>query len=309
MFSMNRRTFFGTHIEHKFNEKVSLGATYLRLSETPLTIKSSYNEESVNNTMVGLNFNYNSDAPFLTRWVNKLPNIDTDVPSNISFKSEFAYLIPGSSKADKMNGEATSYIDDFEGTRNNIDISSPNSWHLSSAPVGFGAELSGLATGYRRSKLSWYSIDQVFHSSARRPSGINENDVSTNRTRRIYKKELFPTMDIAVGENLTINTLDLTYYPKERGPYNYNPDYLPTSSFQNPQNHWGGIMRAISTSNFERSNIEYLEFWMMDPFTGNPNDVIDSNNVGELNLNFGYISEDILQDGLNKKCLTMKLLQ
>ncbi len=300
MMSMNRRTFFGAHVEHTFNKDVSLGATFLRLSETPLTIKSSYGQESVNNTMLGLNFNYNSEAPFLTRWVNKLPNIDTDVPSNISFKTELAYLIPGNSKVDQMNGEATSYVDDFEATRTNIDISSANSWFLSSVPIGFGADQTDLSSGYKRSKLSWYNIDQVFHSSSRRPDGVTENDVSSNRTRRIYKEELFPTMDVANGENLTINTLDLTYYPKERGPYNFNPQYLASNSFANPQDHWGGIMRAISTSNFERSNIEYVEFWMLDPFTGNPNDVADMTNVGELNLNLGYISEDILQDGLKQ---------
>lgn len=199
-----------------------------------------------------------------------------------------------------MNGEATSYIDDFEAARSNIDISSANSWYLSSVPVGFGADQTDLSSGYKRSKLSWYNIDQIFHSSTRRPNGISENDVSSNRTRRIYKQELFPTLDIATGENLTISTLDLTYYPKERGPYNFNPQFLNTNSFQNPQDHWGGIMRAVTSSNFERSNIEYLEFWLLDPYTGNTNDTADANNIGELNLNFGYISEDILQDGLKQ---------
>ncbi len=300
MMGMNRRTFFGTHIEHTFNKKASLGATFLRLSEAPLTIKSAYGQESVNNTMVGLNFNYNSDAPFLTRWVNKLPNIDTDAPSSISFKGEFAYLIPGNSKVDQMNGEATSYIDDFEASKSNIDITSANSWYLASVPVGYGAEATDLSSGYKRSKLSWYNIDQVFYTSSRRPNGINENDVSSNRTRRIQKRELFPTMDIAAGEVLSLNSLDLTYYPRERGPYNFNPDFLATNSFSTPQNHWGGIMRAISSTNFERANIEFLEFWLMDPYTGNPNDAAEVSNTGKLMLNFGYISEDILQDGLKQ---------
>lgn len=300
MSNMNRRTFFGTHIEHTFNEKATLGATYLRLSESPMTIKSTYGEESVNNTMIGLNFNYNSEAPFLTRWVNKLPNIDTDVPSSVSLKGEFAYLIPGNSKLDQMNNEATSYVDDFEATQTNIDISSPNSWFLSSVPVGFGADQTDLSSGFKRSKLSWYTIDQVFHSSSRRPDGVNENDVSSNRTRRIFKEELFPTMDIATGERLTINTFDMTYYPKERGPYNFNPQFLANNSFNNPEDHWGGIMRSISSTNFEQSNIEYLEFWLMDPYTGNNGDTSNINNIGELNLNFGYISEDVLQDGLKQ---------
>ena len=299
-FAQKQRTFFGTHIEHKFSENFVLGGTYLRLSERPMTVKSNFNDESVNNTIVGLNANFSSEAPFLTRLVNKLPNIDTDVPSTISFKGEFAYLMPGASKIDQLNGEATSYIDDFEGTSTNMDISAPNSWFLSSVPVGYGEMNTDVSSGYRRAKLSWYKIDQVFYSPSRRPNGINESDLSSNRTRRIYKEELFPSMDIAAGELLTLNTLDLTYYPKERGPYNYNPQFVATNELPNPQNNWAGIMRSIQSTNFEQSNVEYVEFWMMDPYTGNPGDTFNPSNQGEVYLNFGYISEDILQDGMKQ---------
>ncbi len=300
MFQQKQRTFFGAHIEHKFSDNFVLGATYLRLSEQPMTVKSNYGDESVNNTIYGLNANFNSEAPFLTRWVNKLPNVDTDAPSSISFKGEFAYLKPDASKLDRLNGEATSYIDNFEGTQTSIDVSAPNSWHLASVPVGFGADRTDLSSGYRRGKLSWYKIDPIFYSPSRRPGGITDNDISSNRTRRIAKEEIFPTMDVANGELLTITPLDLTYDPKERGPYNFNPEYINSGGFNNPQNNWGGIMRAINSTNFEQANVEYVEFWMMDPYTGNTGDVADVNNAGHLHLNFGYISEDILQDGLKQ---------
>lgn len=300
MFQQQQRTFFGLNLEHKVSEKLVLGATYLRLSEQPMTVKSNYGDESVNNTIYGFNANYNSEAPFLTRWVNKLPNVDTDAPSFISFKGEFAYLKPDASKMDRLNGEATSYIDNFEGTQTNIDVSAPTAWYLSSVPVGFGAEKTDVSSGYQRGKLSWYKIDPIFYSSSRRPNGITENDVSSNRTRRIAKEEIFPTMDVANGELLTITPLDLTFDPKDRGPYNYNPDFLKPNGFTNPQNNWGGIMRAVNSTNFEQANVEYVEFWMMDPYTGNAGDVANVTNAGKLHLNFGYISEDILQDGLKQ---------
>lgn len=295
-----QRTFFGLDLEHRFSEKFTLGATYLRLSEQPLTAKSNYGEESVNNTIYGLNANYNSEAPFLTRWVNKLPNVDTDAASTISFKGEFAYLQPGASKMDQLNGEATSYIDNFEATQTNIDITAPSSWHLSSVPVGYGSEATDLSSGYRRAKMSWYKIDPVFYSQSRRPDNITERELSSNRTRRIFKEELFPSIDIANGELLTVNTLDLTYYPKERGPYNFNPQFLVNNELPNPQNNWAGIMRSLASTNFEQVNVEYVEFWLMDPYTGNPGDHIEIANQGKLHLNFGYISEDILQDGLKQ---------
>src|SRR5690606_10902509 len=164
--------------------KLILGATYLRLSEQPLTVKSNYGDESVNNAIYGFNFNYSTDAPFLTRWVNKLPNIDTDVMSTLTFKGEFAYLKPGASKLDQINGEATSYIENFEGTQSNIDVLNPTMWFMSSVPVGFGDNFTDLQSGYRRAKISWYNIDQIFYSPYRRPNEITDGMLSSNKTRR-----------------------------------------------------------------------------------------------------------------------------
>ena len=300
MMSLQRKNFYGFHVDHMFNEDFVVGATYLTLSETPQTIKSTYDSPSVNNSIFGFNANFSKETPFLTRWVNKLPNIDTDVPSRVTLKGEFAYLKPGASKIDQMNNEATVHIDNFESTQSNIDLLGPNSWKLSSVPVGFGEQYTDIQSGFRRAKLSWYTIDQVFYSQSLRPDGITDNDVSSNKTRRIHKSELFPNMDIAQGELQVLYTLDLSYYPKDRGPYNYNPGFLANNSLPNPQDNWGGIMRNVVTTNFENANIEYIEFWMMDPYTGNPGDITDPSNPGKLVFNLGYISEDILQDGFKQ---------
>lgn len=297
VFGQQTKRFFGLNVDHKFSDKFMLGATYLRMSEKPMTQKSSYGEESVNNTIMGLNANFSTEVPFFTRLVNKLPNIDTDAESSISFRGEFAYLKPGASKADQFNGEATSYIDDFEGTQSNIDIRSPQSWYLASTPVGFGEEANDLSYGYKRAKMSWYTIDPVFFASTRRPGGISEQDLSSNRTRRIFSEELFPSKDIAYGESRVINTLDLTFYPTERGPYNYNPELAAVPKSKTPEQNWGGIMRALNATNFEQSNVEFIEFWVMDPYTGNPGDAIAEGNTGQLRFNLGFISEDILKDG------------
>ena len=61
---------------------------------------------------------------------------------------------------------------------------------------------------------------------------------------------------------------------------------------ENPRKRWAGIQRQLTTTDFEDANIEYIEFWMMDPF------VEDSTNPGgDLYFNLGDISEDILKDG------------
>lgn len=299
VFGQQTKRFYGLNVEHKFNDKFLVGATFLKMTERPFTQKADYNQESVNNTIVGLNTNFSTEVPFFTRLVNKLPNIETEVPSNLSFRGEFAYLFPNAPKTADFNGEPTSYIDDFEGSQSNIDLKSPLSWSIASTPIGFGGEFNegDLNYGYKRAKLSWYNIDPVFYVD--KPAGINDNDISSNRTRRIFSQELFPNIDIPQGQSNVINTLDLTYYPRERGPYNYNPAAATNNQFPalDAPNNWGGIMRAINTTNFEQSNVEYVQFWMMDPYTGNVGDATNTSNTGTLTLNLGEISEDVLKDG------------
>ena len=305
VFGQQTRRFAGFNVEHKFSEKFLVGATMLNMSERPFTQKSNYGQESVNNTIFGLNTNFSTEVPFFTRLVNKLPNLDTDVPSNFSFRGEIAYLKPGASKADQFNGEATTYVDDFEGSQTNIDMRGAQAWALASVPNRIAPDAmdddpnptDDIETGYKRAKISWYSIDPTFFTS-QRPSGISNEDLSTNRTRRIYFSELYPVTDVTPGQTTVVNTLDLTYYPQERGPYNYNPVAAATNGFTETQavNNWGGIMRAINSTNFEQSNVEYIQFWLLDPYSGNPGDIMDPDNTGTLEINLGEISEDILKD-------------
>lgn len=299
VFGQQTRRFYGVNVEHKFNDKFTLGGTFLKLTERPFTQKADFGQESVNNTIVGINGNFSTEVPFFTRMVNKLPNVKTEVPSNLSFRGEFAYLFPNAPKAANFNGEPTSYIDDFEGSQSNIDLKSPQSWYLASAPIGFGGEFTenDLKYGEKRARLNWYSIDPIFYTET--PSGLDNNDISSNKTRRIFSQELYPNVDIAQGNSNVISTLDLTYYPRERGPYNFNPVAAATNGFTplDAVNNWGGIMRAINTTNFEQSNVEYIQFWMMDPYYGNVGDAANTTNTGTLTFNLGEISEDILKDG------------
>ncbi len=302
-FGQQTRRFMGFTIDHKFTEKFTLGATFLKMTERPLTQKSSFGQESVNNTIYGLNTNFSTEVPFFTRMVNKLPFMDTDVPSNISFRGEVAFLKPDTPKADQFEGEATIYVDDFEASQTNVDLRSPLSWALSSTPLvdsdvtenetaspyNFGGNLTTLEYGSKRAKMSWYTIDPVIYT---RPNGITTDDISLNKTRRVFINELFPSTDIAPGQIQIINTLDLTYYPSERGPYNNNADFAAI-----PKENFGGITRALNSTNFEQANVEFVQFWVMDPYVGHGALPENSTNTGKVYFNLGSISEDILKDG------------
>ena len=297
VFGQQSKRFTGFNIEHKFNENFVLGATLLNLNERPITQKANYGSESINNTIFGFNGNYATKVPFLTRLANKLPNIDTDVESNLSLRGEFAYLAPGAPNDTELDGEATSYIDDFEGTQNSIDLTSQQSWFLSSRPVDLDGDglpdyedSEIIENGFNRAMLNWYVIDPIFYTS-QRPDGVTDDDLSDLYTSRVFINELFPEQDIVQGQNSVLYTLDLAYYPNERGPYNFDPN-TADGIIDDPSQAWAGIMRQITSTDFEQQNVEYIDFWLQDPFQGNPN-----NPGGKLVFNLGNISEDIIRDG------------
>lgn len=292
-FNQQTKRFTGINVEHQFSEDFIIGGTFLNLKERPITQKSNFNTEPINNTIIGANILYNTEVPFLTRLANKLPNIDTDVISNLSVRGEAAYLFPGSPDADNFNGRPAAYIDDFEGSQTSIDILSPLSWNLASTPVAFqgaGSPANPLAFNFSRGRLAWYTIDPIFYGN-QRPDEITDADVSDYRTRRVFIDEIFPQVDIQQGQTQVINTLDLAFYPDERGSYNYNPAAAGSNILPDPASSWGGITRAFQSTDFESTNVEYIQFWVMDPFPFEP-----TNNGGTISLNLGSISEDILKD-------------
>ncbi len=288
VFGQQTRRFTGVNVEHRINENFVLGGTLLNLNERPLTQKSNFGVEPVNNTIYGFNGNFSTEVPFLTRLANKLPNIDTDVPSNISIRGEVAVLKPNSPKNADFQGETTTYLDDFEGAQALIDIRSSLGWSLASPPVGVPQSDNDIEIGFERAKMSWYTIDPIFYTN-QRPDGVTDNDISLNTTRRVFIDEVFPQVDIAQGQTTVQGTLDIAYYPTQKGPYNADPNFGI-----NPENNWAGIMRSLSSTNFEQSNVEFVQFWVLDPYVDGQT---TGANSGELVLNLGNISEDILKDG------------
>ena len=294
-FGQQNKRFSGFDITHQFNEKVAIGGTLINLSENPLTQKANYGTEPVNNTMIGFNTNFSTEIPFLTRLINKLPTIETTAPSRISFRGEIASLIAGDPRNTKLEGETNVYLDDFEGAQTNIDVKGAFAWRLASVPFeGFGGSDAGqddLAAGYNRAKIAWYTVDPIFYAVQSRPAGISNSDISLNTTRGIFIKEIFPEQDLVQGQPTRQPTLDLAYFPEEKGPYNNQENNLFANQ---PEQNWGGIMRSINATNFEQSNVEFIEFWVLDTFNE-----LESNDdeLGELVFHLGNISEDILRDG------------
>ncbi|MGY6563013.1 MAG: T9SS outer membrane translocon Sov/SprA [Luteibaculaceae bacterium] len=307
MFNIILKRMMGARFDYTVNPQLNIGATILNLSERPLTQIVNFGDEPVNNTIWGLDFNYSAEAPYLTKLVNKLPGISTKEKSNITVSGEFAHLIPGHSRAVGRNGNA--YIDDFEGSLTTIDLRQINGWHLASTPqhqpdLFPEAALDSTFAGFNRARLAWYIIDPLFWDNNNlTPGNITSAMQSDHRTRRILEQEVFPNRQLPTGVPPNIATLDLAFYPNERGMYNYNAEpttfaagLTPEGLLANPRSRWGGIMRALNTTDFEVANVEYIQFWVMDPYNEDA-DPTNSIQAGDLYINLGSVSEDVLKDG------------
>ena len=298
LYSIQTKTLLGTHLNYQVSDNFNIGATVLNLTERPLTQKVAIGEEPISNTIWGLNTSYRTESQFITSLVDKLPFIETKEKSSILVDAEFAQLIPGHSSA--IGEEGNAYIDDFEGSETSMDMRTYTSWVLASTPQGQSdlfPEASGsdsLAYGYNRAKIAWYKIDPLFlRNDSRTPGHITSEQQSNHFVREIYEKEIFPNKESETTVPTALQVLNVAYYPEERGPYNYNiNDLKADGTLKDPETRWAGIMREIPTSDFEAANVEYIEFWLMDPF------VYDSTGTsgGDVYFNLGNVSEDILKD-------------
>ena len=304
-YGQTRKTMFGVNWEYDFSKNFQMSGTLQHLSEQALTTKVSMGSEPLKNTLWGVNLNWKKESQWLTNVLDKIPFLHLTQPSQISFTSEFAQLLAGEAGGTQDNA---SYIDDFENTKNGIDLMTPTSWFISSVPsLNFKEDYNdktGLTSGFHRSRLAWYCIDPLFtrRGSSLTPGHIKSDlkQLSNHYVREVYVKELFPLrqQNSYQGATNTLSVLNLAYYPSEPGPYNFNVEDLQSDgTLKNPQLNWGGMMRKLDTNDFEQANIEYIEFWLLDPFLYTREQPDANEYGGDFYINLGEVSEDILRDG------------
>ena len=301
---MQRKTLTGIDLQYDFSKNLSFGATLMHYREKPLMVKTAFGDESARNTLWGANLAYRKESLALTHLLDMLPFVEASQPSELSTRLEFAQMIPGHYQAG--DGGGYSYLDDFETSISGIDLRTPYAWSLAATPYNNGpgalfpeAALSNNTEyGKNRARLAWFFIDGIFtrpHSSLT-PAHIRNDlaQLSDHRVREIHEREIFPNRETYHGQPTTIPVLNLSYYPTERGPYNVDTNVDSDGKLLDPRQRWGGITRRVDIRDFEEANIEYIEFWLMDPFV---NDTLGTARGGDLYFNLGNVSEDVLKDG------------
>jgi cell surface protein SprA len=307
LFNLQTRSYLGTRLDYQIDKDFKVGATLVNLRERPILTRVAMGQEALNNSMLGFDIQLKKDSRFLTKMVDAIPLIQTKEKSTINFAAEVAQLRPN---AARLSG-AVSYIDDFEGARTPFDLgrTAHLRWKLGSTPQRILKQQGAFADvkeyAYRRARLAWYNIDNsVFYNQTQRPKNITAADMENHYVRAVVPQEIFPNRqfeNIAVNEN----TFDLAYFPEERGPFNYNPNLTTEGKLPTPRQNFAAITRAITNEvDFDNANIEYVEFWLLDPFiAGERGRVVTRGNTGENNttggdlyINLGNISEDVMKD-------------
>lgn len=298
-YGMQRKTMLGVNADYEFNKNLTLGASLMFLNEQPFTTKVNMGSEPLKNTLWGTHISWKRESQWLTNILSKLPLIHCTQPSQINFNAEFAQLVAGQNK--RIQG-AASYLDDFEGSSYKNSISTPQYWSLASTPsvLSEGKLTNDVRYGHNRALLAWYYIDPIFtrRSSTLTPSHIKSDleQLSNHYVREVFERELYPQKaQNTYSSASTLQVLNLAYYPNERGPYNLTTEVNQEGYLLHPERRWGGMMRKLDNPDFETQNIEYIEFWLMDPYiyTRGKSDKLG----GVLHINLGEVSEDILKDG------------
>lgn len=299
--SMQRKTMMGLDLNYEVSKNLNIGATVMHLSEMPLINKITYGQEALQNTIWGTNIQYHTKSRWLTNLINYIPFVDVSAPSEFVFSGEFAHIIPGHYKTKYNSGY--SYIDDFETSQSSIDLMNPHMWHLASIPQDDDSNAlfpefklsNDIRVGNRRAMTSWFSIDPILNMEnySLTPTYIKNNPdyVSNHFVRQINTNELFPLKDVNISDRSYLSTLNVCFYPNERGPYNLSDNVDSKGFLLEPQKNWGGLMRVLDQTDFETSGIEYIEFWLMDPFVYDK-----TSRGGQLYINLGDISEDVIKD-------------
>ncbi len=298
-YGMQRKTMMGVNLDYEVSKNFTLGGTLMFLNEQPLTTKVNMGNEPLKNTLWGARINWKRESQWLTDMVDKLPLIQATQPSQISFNAEVAQLMAGQNK--KIQGEA-SYLDDFENSSQKTSLSQPTYWIMASTPSMFTESklTSDVRYGYNRALMAWYYVDPIFtrRSSTLTPSHIKSDleQLSNHYVREVYERELYPQKaQNSYTSASSLSVLNLAFYPSERGPYNLTTDVTSDGRLTRPETRWGGLMRRMENTDFEAQNIQYIEFWMMDPFVYKQN--TPGNHGGDFYINLGEVSEDILKDG------------
>lgn len=279
------KTLMGLEADLQLLPGLSLGGTLLDYRETLPRQRTRLGEEPLHNTLWGVHGAYDYTGRRLTTLLDEyLPGTFTK-PVDLHLDIAYAQL------KSRYNTPANSAIvlEDFEQGGTQITLVYPHDWTIGSNPYP-----EDKAATDRRARLAWYSVDPLLvrEGAQNQPAALRDDLAARTDplVRELPVQELFPKRDPGLTSLRYLSTLNLSYYPRERGPYTASPSLLDASGqFIAAEKSWGSIMQPLEVTDFEQEQILYLEGWLLDPYSLDP-----GLSEGEMLIDLGRTSEEIL---------------
>ena len=303
LINFQKKTVLGARLDYDADERYNVGGTVMRMSQKSVTDKFRIGDEPISNLIWGIDGMLDVSPRWLTRAIDAVPLLQTKEASRFKLQAEFAQLRPGHSLTNAFKDEqrdlrkqgrnfypdelaGTSFVDDFEGFENVLQLTRPGAWLLSSAPV-IGSTEADMEPEIRltndtRSAIGWYNLNDHVRDQLGSP-----NDPAVTL---VSPQAVFPNRKTSSQERI-LTTFDFFFTPHERGPYNYNMDL--GGFLDDPRTAWGGMTQRLSEGNtdFTSKNIEFVEF-VFQPFPSGG----DADPDARLIIDLGRISEEIIPD-------------
>ncbi len=294
LFQLASKSLLGARGDLSLSKSSRLGFTIMNLNQQSLSDKVRLGEEPISNTIMGVDGETQLALPFVTKALNYLPGVKTLAPSSMTLRGEMAYMSPDpntrKSPVPSDNGASVAYIDDFEGARVSTplgvaftqwrDASPPffikgldpyaaltDSIPTSSALIASGDILADTLKIQYKGRATWFNVT---------PSDVLVEEIWGDRK------------SVARGQE-QITVMSMLFQPGMRGAFNYSLD-LENRLFADPTKSWGGIQHllGITSTNLIDQNVTFIEFWV---------NVVESQSSAKLNVDLGYLSEDIIPNG------------
>lgn len=230
-FQLDKKVILGSRAELKFGENKNsfIGLSAIYFSKSSIDEKVRVGKEPMENFIWDLNTKISRDLPWLTRGLDWMPLIKTDATSNITVSGEIAQVIPNPNTAvnKELGDVGLAYLDDFEGSRREAQLSIiRGAWGLSSVPID-----GTFRSNRERAYTYWY-----------------------NPYNRVLTKQIWPNKETsAQAQNDVTDILVL--------------NVIPDSSFSVKEGDaagdaWGGIQRSLSSGYYDQTTSKFLEMWV-----------------------------------------------
>ena len=228
--NFDKKTILGIRSQMDIGDNSFIGGTALYYNQSIMNEKVEVGYEPMRNFMFGLNGRFKRDLPFITQSLDKMPIIETDKQSGISFEGEFAQILPN---PNPINNKATgdpngvAFIDDFEGSKRTTSIPILRRfWRESSAPLDL--TIGAPADQLKRAKLRWF-----------------------NPFAQIRTKDIWPNLSTSIqAQNETTDILVLRYNKRA------HQEAVPNDSL------WSGIITPFHSGDYDQTQTKFFEIWL-----------------------------------------------